>query len=73
MWIYICQRGAHIQAKEEETSAQIALLAAELKKMQWEKTIVEQQAETLKTALAVRTGGSAEVCFSHPFIAFYAT
>lgn len=48
------------KAKEEETSTHIAILAAELKKMQWEKTIIEEQAETLKTALAVRTCGSAE-------------
>ena len=49
-----------MQAKEEESSVQIALLAAELKR--WEKSIVEQQAETLKTTLAVWTGPSSQVC-----------
>ena len=52
-----------MQAKEEESGVQIAVLAAELKRTQWEKGIVEQQAETLKTALAVWTGCSSQVCF----------
>ena len=52
-----------MQAKEEESSVQIAELAAELKRTQWEKSIVEKQAETLKTALAVWTGPSSQVCF----------
>ena len=54
---------AVVQAKEEESGVQIAVLAAELKRTQWEKGIVEQQAETLKTALAVWTGRSSQVCF----------
>ena len=52
-----------MQAKEEESTVQIAELAAELKRTQWEKSIVEKQAETLKTALAVWTGPSSQVCF----------
>ncbi len=52
-----------MQAKEEENGVQIAVLAAELKRTQWEKGIVEQEAETLKTALAVWTSRSSQVCF----------
>ncbi|KAL0033950.1 hypothetical protein WJX77_012326 [Trebouxia sp. C0004] len=48
------------KAKVEENSVQIAVLAAELKRTQWEKRTVEQQAETLKTALAVWTGRSSQ-------------
>lgn len=50
-----------LQAKEEETSQQIAALSAELKKTQWEKTVIEQRAETLSTALAVRASTSSKV------------
>ncbi|DBA93376.1 TPA: hypothetical protein ACH3X2_003648 [Trebouxia sp. C0005] len=53
------------KAKEEESSVQIALLAAELKRTQWEKSIVEQQAETLKTTLAVWTGPSSQSAPQH--------
>ena len=64
-----------MQAKEEENSVQIAVLAAELKRTRWEKGIVEQQAETLKTALAVWTGRPSQVCFmillSHSFTQFF--
>jgi len=52
-----------MQAKQEENSVRIAALAAELKRTRWEKSMVEQQAETLKTALAVWTGPSSQVCF----------
>lgn len=48
------------KAKEEGTSQQLAMLAAEVKRLKWEKTMVEQQADTLKTALAARPNGSAE-------------
>lgn len=53
------------KAKEEESSVQIAELAAELKRTQWEKSIVEKQAETLKTALAVWTGPSSQSAPQH--------
>ena len=62
LWLQV-KRGTLLQAKEEETTAQIAVLAAELKQMRWEKSMIEQQAETLKTALAVCTGPPSEVCF----------
>lgn len=61
--LFASRKGTGLQAKEEETSAQIAVLAAELKQMRWEKNLIEQQAETLKTALAVFTGPPSEVCF----------
>ena len=50
-----------LQAREEETSQQIAALTAELKKSQWEKGLIEQRAHTLSTALAYRANSSPEV------------
>lgn len=51
-----------LQAREEETSQQIAVLTAELKKSQWEKGLVEQRAHTLSTALAYRAISPSKVC-----------
>ena len=51
-----------LQAREEETNQQIAVLTAELKKSQWEKGLVEQRAQTLSTALAYRATSPSKVC-----------
>ena len=50
-----------LQAREEETSRQIAALTAELKKSQWEKGLIEQRADTLTTVLALTASASSEV------------
>ena len=50
-----------VQAKEAGTSQEIAMLAAEVDRLRREKTIVEQHADRLKAALAVRANGSTEV------------
>lgn len=50
-----------LQAREEQTSQQIAVLTAELKKSQREKGVIEQRAHTLSTALAYRANSSSEV------------
>ena len=50
-----------LQAKEELASQQIAALTAELRKSQREKGLIEQRADTLSTALAVRGSASPKV------------
>ncbi len=50
-----------LQEKDEQASQQIAALTAELRKSQQEKGLIEQRADTLSTALAVRATGSPEV------------
>ena len=46
------------QAKEEETAATIASLAAELRRAKWEKSLAEERADALSKALAVAPGSS---------------
>ena len=50
------------QAKEEETAATIASLAAELRRAQWEKSMAEERADALSKALTVpNVSSTAEV------------
>ena len=59
-----------LQAREEQTSQQIAVLTAELKKSQREKGLIEQRAHTLSTALAYRTDSSSEVHTLSPTLVY---